>query len=194
MTFVIIFGPPAVGKMTVGLELERLTGLRLFHNHMTIDLVLNFFPFGEPAFARLVSEFRMRICEEVAASDLPGLIFTYVWALDEPSDRTFIDRLTSVFQRSGGTVCYVELAASQEERLRRNEMPLRLARKSPKRNLTHSRERLIEADAAHRLNTDGDFFYPEGHLKIENTELAATDVARRVIAHFGLPEVSSPAT
>ena len=25
MTPVIIFGPPAVGKMTVGLELERLT-------------------------------------------------------------------------------------------------------------------------------------------------------------------------
>jgi hypothetical protein len=30
---VIVFGPPAVGKMTVGLELERLTGFRLFHRH-----------------------------------------------------------------------------------------------------------------------------------------------------------------
>jgi hypothetical protein len=193
MTFVIIFGPPAVGKMTVGLELERLTGLRLFHNHMTIDLVLNFFDFGEPRFARLVSELRTRVCEEVAASDLPGLIFTYVWALDHPSDREFIDHLTGLFRQRGGTVCYVELAASQEERLRRNKTPLRLANKAGKRRLAHSRARILEADAKYRLNTDGDFFYPESHLKIDNTELSAVDVARRVIAHFGLREMSNRA-
>lgn len=58
MKLVIIFGPLAVGKMTVGYELERLTGLRLFHNHMTIDLILHFFAFGQPPFRRLVSEFR----------------------------------------------------------------------------------------------------------------------------------------
>ena len=91
MTLVVIFGPPAVGKMTVGLELQRLTGLRLFHNHMTIDPVLPFFPFGSAAFSRLVREFRRRIFEEVAASDLPGLIFTYVWALDEPGDKEYLD-------------------------------------------------------------------------------------------------------
>ena len=36
-TLVIIFGPPAVGKMTVGSKLSKLTGLKLFHNHMTIE-------------------------------------------------------------------------------------------------------------------------------------------------------------
>ena len=35
MKFVIIFGPPAVGKMTVGYELAKFTGLKVFHNHMT---------------------------------------------------------------------------------------------------------------------------------------------------------------
>lgn len=38
MKLVIITGPQAVGKMTVGQELEKLTDLKLFHNHMTIDL------------------------------------------------------------------------------------------------------------------------------------------------------------
>ena len=32
MHFVCVFGPPAVGKMTVGHELVRLTGFKLFHN------------------------------------------------------------------------------------------------------------------------------------------------------------------
>jgi hypothetical protein len=33
MKFVIIFGPQAVGKMTVGYELEKITDLKLFHYH-----------------------------------------------------------------------------------------------------------------------------------------------------------------
>jgi hypothetical protein len=112
MTLVVIFGPPAVGKMTVGMELERLTGLRLFHNHMTVDLVTRFFPFGTPAYNRLVSEFRTRVCEEVAASDLAGLIFTYVWALDDVHDKDFVDRMARIFMGRGREVCYVELAAT----------------------------------------------------------------------------------
>jgi shikimate kinase len=37
MKLVILFGPPAVGKMTVGQQLANLTGFKLFHNHMTIE-------------------------------------------------------------------------------------------------------------------------------------------------------------
>ena len=54
MNLIILFGPPAVGKMTVGQELSRLTGYPLLHNHMTIDLVTEFFDFGTPQFGRLV--------------------------------------------------------------------------------------------------------------------------------------------
>lgn len=43
MKFILIFGPQAVGKMTVGQELAKLTDLKIFHNHMTIDLVSPFF-------------------------------------------------------------------------------------------------------------------------------------------------------
>ena len=46
-TLVIIFGPPAVGKMTVGSELAKLTGLKLFHNHMTIEPLLELFEFAQ---------------------------------------------------------------------------------------------------------------------------------------------------
>ena len=43
--FVLICGPQAVGKMTVGQELAKLTGLKFMHNHETIDLPLKFFEF-----------------------------------------------------------------------------------------------------------------------------------------------------
>jgi shikimate kinase len=70
MDLLFVVGPPAVGKMTVGKEIADRTGLRLFHNHMMIEPVLHFFDYEDPAFGRLVEEFRIRIFEEVAASDL----------------------------------------------------------------------------------------------------------------------------
>lgn len=43
MKLVLIIGDTAVGKMTVGQELAKITDLRLFHNHMMIELVLEVF-------------------------------------------------------------------------------------------------------------------------------------------------------
>lgn len=182
MKFVVLFGPPAVGKMTVGYELEKVTGLRLFHNHMTIDLVLHFFDFGTPQFGRLVNEFRRRIFEEVAASDLSGLIFTYVWALDEPEDKDFIDEICEIFRARGAHIYFVELAASLDERLRRNETEFRLEQKRPKRDIDKSRRNLLESERAYKLNSNGDFFYPDRHLYIDNTDLQPDEVARGIVA------------
>lgn len=191
MTLVVIFGPPAVGKMAVGMELQQITGLRLFHNHMTVDLALRFFPFGTAPYGRLVSAFRTRVCEEVAASDLPGLIFTYVWALDDPRDKEFIDSVAAIFSERGRHTCYVELAATQQERLRRNETPLRLAHKEPKRDVKRSREQLLEMDQKYRLSTNGDFFYPDRFLRIENSTMPPTDAARMIARHFSLPTTAA---
>lgn len=80
-----------VGKMTVGHEIAPRAGLRLFHNHVSIEPVLRYFDFGSPQFSRLVGEFRGRLIEEVAASDLAGLVFTYVCAFDDPRDQQVLD-------------------------------------------------------------------------------------------------------
>ena len=43
MKLVLIVGAGAVGKMTVGQELMKITNLRLFHNHMMIEPVIDIF-------------------------------------------------------------------------------------------------------------------------------------------------------
>jgi len=58
MKLIIIFGPMAVGKMTVGQELEKITDLKLFHNHMTIELVSPFFSYNTDTGKKLVKFFR----------------------------------------------------------------------------------------------------------------------------------------
>ena len=193
---VFIVGPPAVGKMTVGMELARRTGLKLFHNHQTIDLVLQFFAHGTPPFHRLVGEFRRRVLEEVAGSDLPGLIFTYVWAFDDSSDNAVVEEYASIFRANGGRVVIVELQATQAERLRRNETEPRLTEKPSKRDVEQSRRRLLAADATYRMNSSGEFDGRADYLRIDNTHLSPEAVADRVVAAFDLPRssVRTPAT
>ncbi len=72
-TLVFLFGPPAVGKMTVGGALSRLTGLPLAHNHLSIEAVLPVFGYGEPAFNRLVTTIRKeRIAEHLGLPRVAG--------------------------------------------------------------------------------------------------------------------------
>jgi hypothetical protein len=188
---VMLVGPPAVGKMTVGHALAARTGLRLFHNHHTIDLVLRFFPFGSAPFQRLVGEFRRRVFEEVAASDLPGLIFTFVWAFDDPRDAAAVEAWSTIFRDRGGRVVFAELEASQEERLRRNETEFRLAEKPFKRDLVASRARLLDDDARHRLNSGGVFDQRPDWFRLDTTAMAPEEAAERIRARFTIPTASA---
>jgi len=186
MELIIIFGPPAVGKMAVGFELEKMTGYRLFHNHMTLELVNHFFDWDEPQFRKLVTEFRTRIFEEVAESKLPGLIFTYVWALDQSGDKEEMDRYCKLFKKKPEDVYFAELYADQNIRLARNKTELRLKHKRSKNNLNRSEARLLDCDKKYILNTNGDFFYPGKHIKINTNYMSALETARTIINKFGL--------
>jgi AAA domain len=192
MDLVVIFGPPAVGKMTVGHELAKLTGFKLFHNHMTVEPVLDIFPFGSPPFGRLVTEFRRRIIEEAAEAELPGLVFTFVWALEDESDTALVRSYVDIVESRGGRVQFVELVADQAERLVRNTSEFRLAQKRSKRDLEVSRNNLLMLDAQYVMSTGvvptpaEALFAGRGYLRVDNTELPAAEVAAWVARELEL--------
>ena len=183
---VVLVGAPAVGKMTVAHELSARTGLRVFHNHQTIDLITQFFPFGSPPFDRLVSAFREQVLAEIANSDLPGVIFTYVWAFGESDEDEAMARYTAPFRELGRRVLFAELEASQQERLRRNRTEFRLEHKPVMRNLEWSDANLLELDRRFELSSRGRFDGREDWFRLDNTDLSAAAAAERIIEHFGL--------
>src|SRR5262245_55992069 len=148
-----VVGPPAVGKMSVGQAIAERTGLRLSHNHLAIELALRYFNYGTPAFRRSDGAIRRLVIEEVAASDLPGLVFTFVWAFNLPEEQAFIDECARPFRERGARVLFVELEATQAERLRRIAGVSRLAEKPSRRDLDASRRDLLDDDARYQLNS-----------------------------------------
>lgn len=197
MTFVLLIGPPAVGKMAVGLALEARTGLKLFHNHVSIELALKFFDHGSPPFSRLVSEIRRQVLEGVAEATVAagsasperpagGLILTLVIDFDDPRDLANAQAYADIFAARGHRVIVVELEATLDERLRRNATPLRLAEKSSKRDVAASEARLLAASRGHRLNSARELDDHPGYLRLDNTHRTPEDVAQAICDHFGL--------
>lgn len=131
---VVLFGPPAVGKMTVGRAVAASGRFRLFHNHMTIEPLLETFGYGSAPFTTLNAEFRRRVVEEAAAHDV-DLLFTVVWALDSPDDLAEIESWVRIFD---GEAAFVELRAGLDTRLVRNRTEQRLLHKASKRDLDWS--------------------------------------------------------
>ena len=181
-----VVGPPAVGKMSVGQAIAERTGLRLFHNHISIELALRYFDFGTPAFHRIDGAIRRLVIGEVAASDLPGLVFTYVWAFNLPEDQAVVEEYARPFRERGARVLFVELEAPQAEWLKRTAGASRLAAKPSRRDLDAVRRDLLDDDARYQLNSGGKFDQRPDYLRINNTHLTPGEVAERVIEHFAL--------
>lgn len=186
MKLIFIFGPQAVGKMTVGQELSKLTGLKLFHNHMTIDLVMNFFDVVDTETgAYLNRHFRQEIFEAVAKSDLPGLIFTYMFDFNDPSEYEYINSICDLYRKYDADIFFVELCAPLDVRLARNVTENRLLHKPSKRDIKGS-EALLHGESQYRLNTNPGEIPYDHYLKIDNTGIAPDAAAAMIQDAFHL--------
>lgn len=185
MKFVLLFGPQAVGKMTVGHALEKITPLKLFHNHMTIELLHPLFGFSPEAW-RLTTLFRTEIIKTALASGMEGLVFTYVWAFNEQSDWDFVNGICELVEDGGGEMYFVELEAELAARLERNRTPHRLQHKPTKRDVGHSEKELLNSLERYRLNSDpGEIVRPH-YMRIDNSGLQPEQTALMIKTHFGL--------
>jgi hypothetical protein len=187
MNFILIVGPPAVGKMTVGQQLAELLDYRLFHNHYSIEPALSLFPYGSDEFNAINQGIRQLVFKTAAEStQLKGLIFTLVWDFDDREDWEYVENIKSFFQPHGWTCYFVELYAPLDVRLARNTTPNRLQQKASKRDLEASERGVREMEGAFRMNTDGTGIGEDHYLWIDNSALSAEASAKKVIAAFGL--------
>ena len=172
--------------MTVGQELCKITPFRLFHNHMMIEPVLDIFG----AFrGDVIQKLRHVIFEEFAKSDNYGMVFTYMWAFDMPSDWDYIERVKQIFSLPDEDIYYVELIAPQEVRLERNATENRLKNKASKRDVAASNARLIRDDENYRCESlPGEITFPN-YIRIDNSNLSPAETAKIIKERFEFPNV-----
>lgn len=184
-SLVVLIGPPAVGKMTVGQELERLTGFRLFHTHQVIDLLTGYFTFGAAPFNRLLQSYNRQFFEEAADSGLQ-LITTFGLQFDLHAELAVVQSYVKPFLACQGRVYVVELLAMLATRLSRNSTGNRRKHKNVD---WATDERLQRLDDEHLWDSAGTPPLDLPFLRLETDDLTAAQTARRIAAFFALPRL-----
>lgn len=188
MEFIILTGPQAVGKMTVGIEIEKKRDAKLLFNHQTIDLFANFLDYTKDTF-RLSEMIRKELfkafTENKATNKVKGIIFTVVIAFDLEEDWQALEEWIGLFHKADANLYFVELETSVEERLLRNTNADRLEAKPSKRNLAFSEHDLLTTHARHRLNSrEGEVEkrLPMVHyMRIDSTDLSSVETAEYIV-------------
>jgi len=184
--FVVIIGPQAVGKMTVGQELSKLIGYKLLYNHMTIEMVRLIFDYDKSAYGRMNQLIRYEIFKEFSKSNEKGIIFTgcFDFGKDFEEEKEETDKWMELFEES----YVIELETTLEERLKRNKTANRLEHKVSKRDLEWSENELLKSLEKHILNSvegEGEKIF-KNYMKINNTNISAEEVAKMIKEKFNL--------
>ncbi len=173
MTFVLFYGPPAVGKLTVARELAKLTGFKVFHNHLSIDLVETVFPRGTPSFGRVGKSIRQAVFEEAARENI-NLIFTYVYA--HPRDMPQMAWMLEAVEKHRAKTQLVQLICNPEKLTERVDIPSR-----------RSSGKIADTELLNSLLTTYDLFtpYPERRsLQLDTTDIPPQKTAAAIVAYL----------
>ena len=176
---VIIYGSEASGKLTIARSLTSLTDLRLFHNHISIDVGKVLFDHGEDEFSELVWQVRLAVFEAAAKHKKPGVVFT--WAYSHPDFQPLLDRLLATLATYDVEVMFVHTTCSQAELERRVTSPER-----------KEAEKAYTVEALHRQQAAKNHVEIPGtnSLVLDTTELSPMDAAQRILDHFDLRNLS----
>jgi hypothetical protein len=179
MKLILLYGPPAVGKLTIAKEIARLTGFKVFHNHLTVNLVAVIFPRGTPAYRQLLWDIRYAVFAEAARAHIDGLLFTMVYRRDQ---EPCIARCVEIVERFGGNVCLVHLHCHAET--------------VRQRVVGEDRKQHGKITSVELLNELLSHWEPQStfeaatqwdSLSLNTDVLGPVEAAQQVMAHYGLP-------
>jgi len=172
VNLVFLHGPAASGKLTVGRELSRLTGYRLFHNHLVVDAVTAVFEFGSESFVRLREEMWLAVFRESA---LRGVSLIFTFAPERTVRESFVGEAVAAVEGAGGRVVFVELRCPASELERRIDDDSRA-----EFGKLRSKELFQELRAA------GAFEYPKlpSDLTVDTGVLSPEEAAMRIREHL----------
>ena len=109
MSVVLIYGPAAAGKYTIGSKVSEELGVPLFHNHLTVDLVSALFDFGSNGFRELRGNI-WRSAFQAAANEGKSFVFTF--HPEATVERSLIGELSGIVKKAEGSMLFVELECS----------------------------------------------------------------------------------
>lgn len=177
MKIVFIYGPPASGKLTVAKELSKMTGFKIFHNHLINDLVDVAYDLedDEKEFWKLVNKYKKEILD-LACKNNRNLILTFCFV--KGMDDKYLKELINIIKKHNGKISFVHLVPEHKELFKR------IVCESRKNygKLKHS-GKLKKVLKKHDFYTSVEY---KPNLIIDNTKLSPKKVALKIKKYYKL--------
>lgn len=124
MKLIFLYGPPASGKLTIAEKLSATTGIPVFHNHLSRDLVENIYGHNVRQHYGLIDRIRYDVLD-YCSEHQTDLIFTYVYE-GEAEDDADIQKFSQIINDNGGTIYFIELTADRNDLIERAQNESRM--------------------------------------------------------------------
>ncbi len=174
MKLIVLYGPPGVGKLTIARVLAKKTAYKVFHNHLTIELLCSLFDWGSEPYNELVKKYRLELLEMAAKHGVKGVITTLVYGAE--ADAGEMRELLRRMKRRRVKVCFVKLECSQRELEHRIKYHAR-------KEFTKIRHVKNLQDMMNKFNVLKTI--PVGkNLIIDTTSLSPPQVSRKISQYF----------
>ena len=105
MHLVFLYELPGVGKLTIGSELARFTEVKLFHNHLSVNLVSAVFERNSEVDVQLLRRTRREVLVEAAQQNV-SLIMTGVYTC-RPEQAAAWPAMLEPVRAVGGSAVFV---------------------------------------------------------------------------------------
>ncbi|MAG02849.1 hypothetical protein CMI42_05925 [Candidatus Pacearchaeota archaeon] len=176
MKLIVIYGPPAIGKLSVANELSKITGYKIFHNHLTNDLIETILEFGTEAFFDFNDKLRLELLEKAAKEKVRGVIFTFCYG--NPMDDKWVRELIKRIKKHNSKIYFVQLFTEKSILYKRVK---NISRKEFGK--IRSIKKLKESLSKWELLTPIPFV---DNLTINNSKLSPRKVAQQIKSHYKL--------
>ena len=172
MKLIFIYGPPASGKLTIAEILSERTGIPLFHNHLSRDLVKDIYGDKLRDNYELVDRIRFDVLDYCSKNDT-DLIFTYVYEGSDDNDN--VREFIKTVEDNKGEVFFVELSTN------RDDLIARVGNESRKRY-----KKLTDPEIMKTITEDMDIYSIPfvKSLKIDTSALSSDSAAAAIIENL----------
>lgn len=176
---VILYGPPAAGKLAVATAMASVFDVRVVDNHSSIDPALKLFAFSDPGFLPLVQEIRVALTRAAAQAQV-DIVSTLVYA--KGVDDELVAAIEHATTQEGGVVYFVQLLPAEERLFDRVRAPSRWRTNKIKteRQLRYFLDRYDVSSCIH-----------DDDMRIDNSDVTPVEIAEHIGRRVGFKRLRS---
>lgn len=177
MEIIYIYWPPAVWKLTTAKELSKLTWYKIYHNHLSHDLVSSILSYkeNEDIFFPLIKDINLLFISKIP-KNINGIIFTNCY--EEKKDYIYINKLLNIFNTLWAKTHFIKLYCDKSLLFKRVENETR-------KNTTKLKDKNILSKILLERNFEKNIKGTKT-ITINNSQKSAKDVAILIKNHFKL--------